>query len=315
MLFASAEPHLSAQVLSARSAADVLTYLRHRTIPQPITPPAFTPAPRQPALATPWLVALWHRLAGHLVIAALLAIAAVLVTPTMIRWTPLGSEAAVSRAGTTGVASPVETTSPLRARVADLSVATFVGRVPFVQRGRYLQALAGAPAPALRFVQEAREASLAQAVDDVSAPIAIRYLADATKTQAAIDAWREAAARAEREAAARRVAAAPVWQRAPVAVGTRIPNARVTFYACVGNGFCGNMASGQAPFHGAAACSYNLPFGTKFVIANDPLQRVFVCLDRGALAPTWVDIWFYDAADGWAFQSVVGTVSDIIIVE
>ena len=75
------------------------------------------------------------------------------------------------------------------------------------------------------------------------------------------------------------------------------------------------MATGQAPFEGAAACSSNLPFGTRFSIANDPAGRVFTCLDRGALSPTWVDVWFYDAADGWAWQSIVGTSSDIIIVE
>jgi hypothetical protein len=314
LLFASAEPHLSAQVLSARSAADVLTYLRHRTIPQPVAPPAFTPAPRQVTLGTPWLIALWHRLAGHVLVAVFLAAAAILAAPAIVRWAPFSGDASVA-ASTANVTSSPGTTSPLRTRVADLSVSTFLSRVPFVQRGLYLRALTGGAAPATSFVREAREAALAQAVQDVSAPIAIRYLADAVKTQTAVDAWREAAARAQREAAARRAATAPVWQRAPLVAGTRVPGARVTFYACLGNGFCGNMASGQAPFHGAAACSYNLPFGTKFVIVNDPLQRVFVCLDRGALAPTWVDIWFYDAADGWAFQSIVGTVSDIIIVE
>ena len=59
----------------------------------------------------------------------------------------------------------------------------------------------------------------------------------------------------------------------------------------------------------------NLPFGTRFVITDDPSQRIFVCLDRGALAATWVDVWFYDVADGWAWQSGLGTRSDIIIVE
>jgi hypothetical protein len=82
----------------------------------------------------------------------------------------------------------------------------------------------------------------------------------------------------------------------------------------VGNGFCGNMASGQRPFPGAAACSSNLPMGTRFVIADDPNQTVFTCLDRGALAATWVDVWFYDAADGWAWQANVGTSSEITIV-
>jgi hypothetical protein len=74
------------------------------------------------------------------------------------------------------------------------------------------------------------------------------------------------------------------------------------------------MANGQQAFPGAAACSYNMPFGTKFRIENDPAGRVFVCADRGALSASWVDIWFYDNADGWAWQSTVGTRSNIIIV-
>jgi hypothetical protein len=40
---------------------------------------------------------------------------------------------------------------------------------------------------------------------------------------------------------------------------------------------------------------------------------VFTCLDRGALSATWVDVWFYDIADGWAWQSLVGTSGEIII--
>jgi hypothetical protein len=97
--------------------------------------------------------------------------------------------------------------------------------------------------------------------------------------------------------------------------GTRIPGATVTFYSCIDNGFCGNMATGDPVFAGAAACSADMPFGTRFVVANDPTGQVFVCMDRGLLAPTWVDVWFYDVADGWAWQAPVGTHSDIIIVE
>ena len=76
------------------------------------------------------------------------------------------------------------------------------------------------------------------------------------------------------------------------------------------------MANGQQVFAGAAACSYNLSFGTRFQIANDPTGRTYVCLDRGVPNATWVDIWFYDAADGWDWQTAFGsTRGDIIIVE
>ena len=68
-------------------------------------------------------------------------------------------------------------------------------------------------------------------------------------------------------------------------------------------------------FEGAAACSGDLPFGTKIRIQGDPTGRVYECLDRGALAATWIDVFFYDTRDGIAWQSLLGgTVTDIEIV-
>ena len=41
-------------------------------------------------------------------------------------------------------------------------------------------------------------------------------------------------------------------------------------------------------FEGAAACSWNLPFGTKLTIHGDPTGRTYECLDpRARSAPTW----------------------------
>jgi hypothetical protein len=75
------------------------------------------------------------------------------------------------------------------------------------------------------------------------------------------------------------------------------------------------MASGIAVFEGAAACSGDLPFGTKIRISGDPTGRVYECLDRGHLASTWVDVFFYDTRDGIAWQSLLGgTVTNIEIV-
>lgn len=93
-----------------------------------------------------------------------------------------------------------------------------------------------------------------------------------------------------------------------------IANATITFYSCTGEGFCGNMANGQPVHEGAAACSDNLPLGTALRVLSDPSGRVLVCMDRGLLSPTWIDVFFYSAADGWAWQSVTGTVSDIEIL-
>jgi hypothetical protein len=215
------------------------------------------------------------------------------------------------------VTSSAGVTGTTATRVEDLSAATFVGGVPFVQRLRYFDAVTGASSPSQLFVAGGREASLAGYLRDVGNQVALPYLNDALVTSDTIERYAAAVAENERTQQARLTAAsaaAPisVWQAPSVASGTQLAST-VTFYACIGNGFCGNMANGQQAYDGAAACSSNLPFGTRFTIVNDPSGRVFTCLDRGALSATWVDIWFYDAADGWAWQSLVGTSSDIII--
>jgi hypothetical protein len=91
------------------------------------------------------------------------------------------------------------------------------------------------------------------------------------------------------------------------AVGT-VVSARVTIYGCTGpgGGFCGGMAGGGRVFEGAAACSRDLPFGTKFRIHGDPTGRTYECLDRGHLASTWVDIFFQNTSDGIRWQSLLG---------
>jgi hypothetical protein len=100
------------------------------------------------------------------------------------------------------------------------------------------------------------------------------------------------------------------------AVGT-VLRSRITIYGCVGpgGGFCGGMAGGGRVFEGAAACSKDLPFGTKLKIHGDPTGRVYECLDRGALPATWVDVYFYNTSDGIAWQSLLGgTIARVEIV-
>ncbi len=139
---------------------------------------------------------------------------------------------------------------------------------------------------------------------------AMRTIADAeTARQAQADA---AAATSQRSAAA------PYTLHAPsgVAPGT-VLRARITIYGCTGpgGGFCGHMSSGIQAFPGAAACSSNLPFGTRLKIDGDPTGRVYECLDRGALTPTWIDVFFNDTSEGMAWQSQLGTtVANITIV-
>jgi hypothetical protein len=285
--------------------------LRRETFPQLIDPPQFLARAQGLATQPEWLLRQLRRLTRHVVLAGAFAVLVLIVATTIPAWAALqqgGTSAALptvrSSSGATGTAAT---------RVDDLSAATFVAGIPFIQEARYLDTQASGAPEAARFVDGARQAPLIAYFEDLGVQVTIPYLSDTLATRRAIDAL--AAAEAERRAAAQRASSGAVWQGTSLPAGTRIANARVTFYACIGNGFCGNMASGAPVFEGAAACSSNLPFGTRFVITNDPSQRTFVCLDRGALAATWVDVWFYDAADGWAWQSGVGTRSDITIVE
>lgn len=118
--------------------------------------------------------------------------------------------------------------------------------------------------------------------------------------------------------AERHAAGAPFSLNSESGIGPgTVMRARITIYGCSGpgGGFCNNMASGGTAFEGAAACSTNLPFGTRLTITGDPTGRVYECLDRGSLAATWVDVYFENTSDGIAWQSSLGTtLTDIHIV-
>jgi hypothetical protein len=108
-------------------------------------------------------------------------------------------------------------------------------------------------------------------------------------------------------------AATPV-PATPAPLGVTIQNVNLTFYDCAGQGFCGKMYNGEKVYEGAAACSWNLPIGTRFMIVGDPTGRVYVCKDRGLLSDTWIDVFWHDPADGYAWQSIVGRRGAIVIV-
>ncbi len=54
----------------------------------------------------------------------------------------------------------------------------------------------------------------------------------------------------------------------------KVDNVNVTFYDCLDQGFCGTMYNGGQVYEGAAACSWNLPIGTRFFIHGDPTGRI-----------------------------------------
>jgi hypothetical protein len=100
----------------------------------------------------------------------------------------------------------------------------------------------------------------------------------------------------------------------PLSALRRFINVNITFYDCLDQGFCGRMANGRKVYEGAAACSYDLPLGTRFYIEDDPTNRIYRCDDRGLLSRTWVDIFWYSAADGWRWQEAVGRYGTIVVV-
>jgi hypothetical protein len=152
------------------------------------------------------------------------------------------------------------------------------------------------------------------AADDYNKFGVLRAMADIeAKRIAEVEAARAAQASSARPAPG---TATSLGRASGYAVGT-VLNARLTIYGCTGpgGGFCGGMASGVKVFEGAAACSYDLPFGTRFRIHSDPTGRVYECLDRGHLASSWVDVFFYNTSEGIHWASLLsGTRVTIEIV-
>ena len=97
---------------------------------------------------------------------------------------------------------------------------------------------------------------------------------------------------------------------APGAEGVVAP---LTFYSCQGprGGFCGSMSSGNTVYEGAAACGPAYALGERVSIVGDPTGRVYVCEDRGWLAPTHVDVFWYREEDGWAWITQVGRWAEV----
>ena len=96
--------------------------------------------------------------------------------------------------------------------------------------------------------------------------------------------------------------------------GAIIDGVNLTFYDCLNGGFCGNMFDGDKVYEGATACSWNLPIGTRFYILEDPTGRAYVCADRGLLTDTWIDVFFQNPRDGYAWQSMVGRIGSILLI-
>ncbi len=100
--------------------------------------------------------------------------------------------------------------------------------------------------------------------------------------------------------------------------------ATITFYYCSsgtrngavgdGGGFCGYMANGQRVHEGAASCAAAY-MGQRFLIAGDPLNRVYTCEDTGgAVTASHRDIWFADSDAGGDWWRAVGRTAEILVI-
>lgn len=294
--------------LSSTAATIGLAQLRQRALPQLVDAPRFggEQAPEWFGRAQA-LIGRYAAVAGVVVALALLIAAAI---PAFAALQPAG---ATSRLGT--VHSSAGVTGTPGTRMAALSSATFLGGLPFVQQSRVLAAgtaVTGAPSSPQSFVLAVRQSSVAEYIQDIGIQMVLPYLSNAAATKQNVEAWNAAIAQQQISAG---VAGSPyTFRAAGIAPGTVITGTHTTFYSCLNNGFCGTMYNGQQVYAGAAACSWNLPLGTRFFLNADPARTVYTCLDRGALSASWVDIWFYDSADGWAWQTMIGSTSSAITI-
>ncbi len=100
--------------------------------------------------------------------------------------------------------------------------------------------------------------------------------------------------------------------------------ASITFYYCApgtrngavgdGGGFCGHMANGERVHAGAASCAAAY-MGQRFLIAGDPLDRVYTCKDTGgAVTARHRDIWFADSDEGGDWWRVVRQTAEVLVI-
>jgi hypothetical protein len=299
---------------AAPTAVAALAYLREQTLPQLIEPPRFRSRTRALGGQPEWLERLLGFLSRYAMVflaIATVALALATVLPAVASYRGEGAPVALR-----SVSSSAGVSGSSATRIESLGAPTFVGNAPGIAEARFFDALSGNTPPAEAFIEGARQASIAEYMQGVSFGLVLPYMSDAMHSAQSFETW-ASAVEANRRAAAVRSASVGGFRSirgVPLAPGTRLGSV-ITFYACVGDGFCGHTASGMPVSAGSAACSSNLPFGTRFRIEGDPTGRVFLCNDRGALSSTWVDVWFYSVAEGHAWQSAVGNRGTIIIVE
>lgn len=102
----------------------------------------------------------------------------------------------------------------------------------------------------------------------------------------------------------------------PTATPTTPLTVHLTFYVCAGappgQSYCGTMASGSTVYEGAAACGYGMALGERFRIVGDPTGRTYTCEDRGAGPYWWIDVFWYEYANGRPWRNQFGQDVEIV---
>ena len=81
----------------------------------------------------------------------------------------------------------------------------------------------------------------------------------------------------------------------------------ITFYTCPP--YCATTASGVSVHVGGAACGYGFALGQQFLLVGSR----YTCNDRGGGPRYWVDIFFWDEAEGYAWLAQVGSYGTVIL--
>jgi len=220
--------------LASGAAVAALHQLRQQTVPPFVASPRLKPSTQTFGPRPRWLTSFLEHLTRQIVLAGAFAAAVAVLATALPAWAalrhsdmPAAPLVVHSSAGVTGTAAT---------RVEDLGITTFVGRIPFVQQLRFFDSVAGTRPRSSRFIEGAREASLAEYLQDVGLQMALPYLGETRAFKETFDVWATAvteaqraqaaeaeswaAAEAERAAALRAATSRPVWQAPSPIAGT-----------------------------------------------------------------------------------------------
>ncbi|MEX0786343.1 MAG: hypothetical protein WD939_06900, partial [Dehalococcoidia bacterium] len=164
--------------------------LREQTIPALVEAPRFRAREAGARGRPAWLTRALDLASAHALLLGVVGAIALSLATALPAWAALTGPSSSTSFPT--IHSSASVTGTAATRVENLGVATFVGRVPFVQQLQYYSSTTtGGSAPQL-FLAGAREASVAEYLQTIGMQVTLPYLNDALATQDAIDTWTDA---------------------------------------------------------------------------------------------------------------------------